>query len=157
MERQWWKFTTPIVDSTFRCVKVDLLSCVDVRTCTYMLKWYSVIFFFWWLTHLLSCTETTAQHYLWLYRCTVLKGIKIVSPSFICILKGINRTATQNIKPPPATQSVSIEVKQLVKSVFIYLFIVRLAYVHPMVLYSSFTTLQYSTTNLKRALFSNHW
>ncbi len=39
------------------------------------------------LTYLLSHTEITAQHYLWLYRRTIVKGIRIVSPLFICILK----------------------------------------------------------------------
>ncbi len=40
------------------------------------------------LIHRLSHSETTAQRYLWLYRRAVVKGIQIVSPSFICILKG---------------------------------------------------------------------
>ncbi len=33
--------------------------------------------------YLLSRTETTAQRYLWLYRHTVVKGILIVSPSYM--------------------------------------------------------------------------
>ncbi len=40
------------------------------------------------LTQLLSHIETNAQRYLWLYCCAVVKGTQIVSPSFICILKG---------------------------------------------------------------------
>ncbi len=53
------------------------------------------------LTQLLSRTETTAQRYLWLYRRAVMKGIQIVSPSFIYILKDkstIGNTAI-HIKP----------------------------------------------------------
>ncbi len=74
--------------SAFQCIKVDLPSYVDV--CTSRTCWIGIRhFFFCWkrLTHLLSRTETTAQRYLWLYRCVVVKGIQIVSLSFIRMLK----------------------------------------------------------------------
>ncbi len=49
-------------------------------------------FFFCWkrLTYLLLHTETTAQYYLWLYHHAIVKGIQIISPLFICILKGVD-------------------------------------------------------------------
>ncbi len=39
----------PTIGSTFQCVKVDLPFCIDVCTCAYVLKWYSALFFFFWL------------------------------------------------------------------------------------------------------------
>ncbi len=94
---KWWRGNCensplPTKDSVFQCVKVDIPSCVDV--CMYVCVRPKMIFspslFFCWkrLTYLLSCTETTAQHHLWLYRRTAVNGIQIVSPLFICILKG---------------------------------------------------------------------
>ncbi len=48
---KWWRGNyenspLPTIGSAFQCVKVDLTSCVDVCTCTYVLKWYSEDFFF---------------------------------------------------------------------------------------------------------------
>ncbi len=45
-------------------------------------------------------TETTAQCYLWLYRRAVVKGIQIISPLFIYILKAdraLNELSTREI------------------------------------------------------------
>ncbi len=57
---------------------------------------FGAFFFFFWkrLTYLLSRTETTAQRYLWLNRHAVVKGIQIVSPLFICILKACESSVT---------------------------------------------------------------
>ncbi len=91
---KWWRGNCensplPTIGSAFQCVKVDLPFCIDVCMWAYVLKWYSAHFFFGWkrIIYLLSRTETTAQCYLWLNRRTVVKGIQIAFPSFICILK----------------------------------------------------------------------
>ncbi len=48
---KWWRGNCensplPTIGSPFQCVKVDLPSCIDVCTCAYILKWYSVHIFF---------------------------------------------------------------------------------------------------------------
>ncbi len=44
---------------------------------------FGVFFFFFAEKDLLSHTETTTQHDLWLYHSAVVKGISIVSPSYM--------------------------------------------------------------------------
>ncbi len=47
---KWWRGNCensplPTIGSAFQCVKIDLPFCIDVCTCTYVLKWYSALFF----------------------------------------------------------------------------------------------------------------
>ncbi len=105
---KWWRGNCensplPTVGSTFQCVKVDLPSCIDIRMCTYVLKLYSALFFFFYwkrLKYLLLRTEITAQRHLWLNHSAVVKGIQIVSPLFICILK-VCAEHEAVVSPPP--------------------------------------------------------